>query len=265
MITAEFMSSKRPVLRFTAALFFLLNQNCIVMGDFNINYDKATSQQNISDYANHINSAGCEQLINKPTRICQSSSSIIDHIYANSVLKKHVLPIIFYEDISDHLPIRAIVKCNPIEKTASRSLRRIISQDNIELFLKDLSSALNTSETRNCKNLEHLVTLLNDLTNVYFPKKTLSRRQFKTSKNPWITSGILTSIKHKHRMYAKYLKDKSSIAYANYKKYRNKLTHIKEAAKRIHFQNMFRGSENPSDTWKNINQLLRKNFLGKTL
>ena len=132
-------------------------------------------------------------------------------------MKKHVLPIIFYKDISDHLPICAIVKCNPIEKTASRLLRRIISQDNIELFLEDLSYALNTSEMRNSKNLEHLATLLNDLTNVYFPKKTLSRRQFKTSKNPWIASGILTSIKHKNRMYAKYLKDKSSTAYANYK------------------------------------------------
>ena len=95
--------------------------------------------------------------------------------------KKHVLPIIFCEDISDHLPICAIVKCNPIEKTASRPLRRIISQDNIKLFLEDLSSALNTSEMRNSKNLEHL-TLMNDLTNVYFPKKTSSGRQFKTSK-----------------------------------------------------------------------------------
>ena len=60
-------------------------------------------------------------------------------------------------------------------------------------------------------------------------------------------------------MYAKYLKDKSSTAYANYKKYRNKLTHIKEAAKQIHFQNMFRRSGNPSNTWINTYQLLSKN------
>ena len=60
-------------------------------------------------------------------------------------------------------------------------------------------------------------------------------------------------------MCAKYLKDKSSTAYANHKKHRNKLAHIKEAAKRIHFQNMFRCTENPADTWKNINQLLGKN------
>ena len=62
---------------------------------------------------------------------------------------------------------------------------------------------------------------MNELTNAYFPKKMLSRRQFKTSKNPWIASGILTSIKHKNRLYAKYLKNKSPTAHTDYKKYRN--------------------------------------------
>ena len=81
---------------------FKSNQNYIVLGDFNINYDKVTTQQSISDYANHINNVGCEQLIDKPTRICQTTGSIIDHIYVNSILKDHAQPIIFYEDISDH-------------------------------------------------------------------------------------------------------------------------------------------------------------------
>ena len=37
---------------------FKSDQNHIVMGDININHDKATTQQNISDYVNHISSAG---------------------------------------------------------------------------------------------------------------------------------------------------------------------------------------------------------------
>jgi len=39
-----------------------------------------TTQQNISDYVNHISSIGCTQLINKPTKVSQVSSSIIDHM-----------------------------------------------------------------------------------------------------------------------------------------------------------------------------------------
>ena len=230
-----------------------------MLGDFNINYDKVTTQQSISDYANHINNVGCEQLIDKPTRICQTTGSIIDHIYVNSLLKDHVQPIIFHEDISDHLPICATIKCKPIEKAANRPYRRKISQENIALFLEDLRTSLNKPKMRNNKNLDDLVTLMNKLTNAYFPKRMLSRRQFKTSKNPWITPSILTSTKHKNRLYAKYLKNKSPTAHTHYKKYRNKLTHLKEVAKKIYYQKLFPGPGNPSNTWKNINQLLRKN------
>ena len=39
------------------------------MGDFNIDYDNSTMSQNIIDYANHISSIGCAQLINKLVKL----------------------------------------------------------------------------------------------------------------------------------------------------------------------------------------------------
>ena len=104
-------------------------------------------------------------------------------------------------------------------------------------------------------NLDSLITVLIHLTLIYFPKRVLRRRQFKTAKNPWINSGILTSIKHKNKLYAMYLKNKFPKMFASYKKYLNKLTHIKDNAKRKYFENVFRGPCNPSDTWKNIDQI----------
>ena len=73
---------------------------------------------------------------------------------------------------------------------------------------------------------------MNDLTNHYFPLKKMSRRQYKISKNPWITRCILTFIKNMNKLYAKYLKNKSPELLSKYKKYRNKLTDVKERAKR---------------------------------
>ena len=69
---------------------------------------------------------------------------------------------------------------------------------------------------------------------------------------------MLTSVNQKNRLFAKYLKTKSSNSLNNYKKYRNKLTHVKELAKRNYFENLFQGASNPSDTWKHVNQLLRR-------
>ena len=83
---------------------FKANQNYVVLGDYNINYDKAMLSQATADYINHIASLGCIQLIDKPTRISQTANTEIDHIYVNSSLLNYVLPFIFYEDITDHLP-----------------------------------------------------------------------------------------------------------------------------------------------------------------
>ena len=59
---------------------FKTNQKYLVLGDLNIHYDKMDTSKHIADYINHINCIGCLQLINKPTRICATYSSIIDHV-----------------------------------------------------------------------------------------------------------------------------------------------------------------------------------------
>ena len=86
------------------------------MGDFN-NYDNSKMSQNNIDYTNHIRSKGCAQLINKSTRIGKTSSTIIEHIYANGSFHKHVSLFIICADILDHLPVCAEVKYKPTEKS----------------------------------------------------------------------------------------------------------------------------------------------------
>ena len=48
---------------------FKANHNYVVLGDYNINFNKAMLSQATADYINHIASLGCIQLIGKPTRI----------------------------------------------------------------------------------------------------------------------------------------------------------------------------------------------------
>ena len=90
----------------------------------------------------------------------------------------------------------------------------------------------------NC-DVNILLTILSDLTNQFFPKKRLSRKQYKVTKNPWITPEILTAIKNKDKLYAKYLKERTPVSFTNYKKCRNQLTHAKIKAKQNFFENFF--------------------------
>ena len=116
------------------------------MGDFNINYDNSTMSQNIIDNANHISSVGCVQLINKPIRIGKTSSTIIDHIYANGTFDNQVSPFILCADILDHLPVCAEVKYKPTKKTIKRPFLRQFSEERMEMFLIDLCRKINTLE-----------------------------------------------------------------------------------------------------------------------
>jgi len=57
-----------------------------------------------------------------------------------------VLPILFYEDISDHLLTSAIITCNSNKKATKRPYTRKITQENLDLFLSELNVSLNSPE-----------------------------------------------------------------------------------------------------------------------
>ena len=54
---------------------FKANQKFVEERDLNINYDNINSSQTISNNANHINSVGCSQLVDRPVRISQISGT----------------------------------------------------------------------------------------------------------------------------------------------------------------------------------------------
>ena len=114
------------------------------MGDFNINYDNSTMSQNIIDYANHISSIECAQLTNKPTRIGKTSSTVIDHIYANGTFDNQVSPFILCANISHHLPVCAEVRYKPTKKIIKHPFLRQFSEERMGMFLIDLCRKINT-------------------------------------------------------------------------------------------------------------------------
>ena len=193
---------------------FKSNQRYLVLSDYNIHFDKIDKSPTIDSYVNHINGIGCTQIINKPTRICSSCSSVIDYAYINSTSLSQVSSFILQEDISDHLPVCIKYQCKP-NRNSKRPYYRKITQEGLEFFLELLNKKLTAPEWLypNNYNLDKLFKLLNELISQHFPKKMQSRRQYKASKHPWITPDILTAIKHKKKLYSKYLKSKSPDLY----------------------------------------------------
>ena len=228
----------------------------IILGDINIDYNCYNSSNSVRIYANGITSLGCKQLISCPTRISLKKKSILDHIYVDSTMIDEVVTTAVIEhDISDHFPI--VVKLNTLikRKEIFRPLVRKIAPEMIENFIIELDSVLKRSDPTNMSELTS--NMINVIDN-FFPTTRMSRKQFKSSKKPWITRGILTSIKHQTQLYNIYKKSLNMNDFNRYKSYRNKLTHVKEASKAKYYQKFVGHSKDSTTTWKAVNKILRK-------
>ena len=82
-----------------------------VFGDFNIDLLKHETHNNTKHFLDTMYSLGLYPLIDKPTRITDNSTTLIDNIFTNE-LRFNLTSGIMYNDISDHLPIFALCEYN---------------------------------------------------------------------------------------------------------------------------------------------------------
>ena len=79
------------------------NKNCVIMGDMNIDLLRFGSHTKTADYLDNLFSHGFLPLITKPTRLSNSSATLIDH-YTNDIYNKGHSGIIT-TDVADHFGI----------------------------------------------------------------------------------------------------------------------------------------------------------------
>jgi hypothetical protein len=98
--------------------------------------------------------------------------------------------------------------------------------------------------------------------NIYndcFPVKTIKKSKFY---KPWISKGILKSIKRKNKLYKSFLQNRNPIAENKYKVYKNKLTHSIIIAKRIYFDmKLDENKSNMKATWKILNSIRNQRLI----
>ena len=106
----------------------------------------------------------------------------------------------------------------------------------VDKFCDDLESSLTpltydliysplTPQSLN-DNFNRLIKTISDVIETRAPLQTASRRQKRLQKRPWITKGILISIKNKQKLYKTYFLGGSNFEKFYYKIYANKLTGV---------------------------------------
>ena len=79
--------------------------------------------------------------------------------------------------------------------------------------------------------------------NAFLLKKLKASKD--TFKKPWMTRGLLKSIKRKNKLYQKFLRNPSSVNENLYKIYKNKLNHSLRIAKRLYYESSNIGTVRP--------------------
>ncbi len=240
------------------------NQKSIyLMGDFNINLLNEDVHLPTNNFINIMSTYSLYPTITKPTRITRKSATLIDNIFTNSRCDQ--TSGIIMTDLSDHFPIFVSTDLDVPKKAKVNDhvyVRQCTSQ-NIEIFKKELSD-VNWNEECNCGNANEAYSRFINKFNTIFDKcvplkkKTSGKRNIKP-KSPWITFGLLKSIRRKDVLYKKSLRKPSDTNIAKYKQYRNKLNSLLRTAKRNYYSELLEDEKNNMrNTWKIINSIIRK-------
>ena len=234
------------------------NNKSILLGDFNINLLEHTTHLPTNIFLNAMQALNYFPHISRPTRFPDnpnlSQPSLLDHIWTNFTPSSSSG--IIHCGLSDHLPTFINITQHTIPNSKHKISFRIHNAANHHAFNNELAAVdwdnLLCSPNVN-ENFDIFLNTINRLYNKCYPLKTkfISTKRLQ---NPWLTNGILTSIKHKCNLFK--MHKQGLVSHNHYKLYRNNLTRITRVAKSNHYRQIFCNfKNNTKKIWQTINEI----------
>ena len=243
------------------------NKTVYLLGDFNVDLLKYDQHNLTNDFLDTLATNFFLPNIFLPTRIGNTSKTLIDNIFSNSLSNETVSGNIS-ASISDHLPQFSIFpdiftdypspKSNVVERDWDNFNQQNFILDYFEL---DINHLLNSAPNDVDKSFDTFSSNLNLLLDKHAPYKKISKYKLKLKRKPWISKGIKVSIDVKNKLLSKYIKAKDPIAKSlfqqKYKIHRNMLSTLMKRSKTNYFTNFFNENiNNIKNTWKGIKNLI---------
>lgn len=246
-------------------------KNVIITGDFNVDLLKHKDNIHINKYLDNIVASSYVPKITFPTRLTHNHGTLIDNFFMK--LNETVLECktgILLNGISDHLPYfikvptsqhqksfkTVRVNCN--EPGADLLFQQYLAESNIELKLK-IGAAGDPEE-----NYKILNSIIKTGYDKYFRVKVVKFNRHRHKRSPWITYGIMKSIRYRDKLYKELKKIlpqdvNFEMKLINFQTYRSILRKCIRNAKQNYYFSSFEKCKNDiKATWKNINHILNR-------
>ena len=229
----------------------------VLLGDFNID----VSEEHGTEYKNILSAYGFTNTIQTPTRICDSTKTILDHINMN-VTSFMTTSATILADISDHLP--CLISFTSLQSSFNTESLPHIPKPNPDKLLECVSKKawppyhLNyDTQTAYNKFLTDFRNVIDEATMISNQKRPHLRNPFK---KPWMTKLLIRQIQKRKRLHDEMLKSRDNpLLKDKYTRFRNKVTDlIKERKREFYVSKIKDADENPNRKWQVIKQIINK-------
>ena len=235
--------------------------------DFNIDLLKIESDDYISNYYNLLTSNLFVPHITLPTRITSHSKTLIDNIFSNDPDFSQGVSGNFTFSISDHLP-QFLLMPQGIQRPPKHHnlMKRDLKNLDKEALLADVMDVnwpevLSLDKCDPNHSFENLDNKINEIIDKHVPLKKLTKKDFKLQAKPWITAGMIKSIKRRDNLLRQYINTKDAfhkdVIHKKYKILRNKIIKLIKNSKKSYYQNYFTEKANDiRNTWIGIKNII---------
>ena len=233
------------------------NKSLILIGDFNCNVLAPNSHA-----TKHLLSTTTDlqltQLVTAPTRITDSSRTIIDLIFCSNRMitsSATVTPC----SLSDHHIVSCNINIKPTRPPPHFLQTRPLHRCDTEALTQDLESA----PWHVAELFDEIDDQVNFWENLYLsildnyaPKKSIRVR---AKSLPWIDGELRKLMRHRDWLHKKAIKDDSPTVWDMYRTVRNKVTKDLRLSKANYYHHLCSSNMHPTKLWKHLNSLLSRN------
>ena len=228
----------------------------IVIGDFNCDMRPKKLASDSKELRDLFNLYQFNQLIKSPTRITDSTATLIDLVFTTDK-EKIVSSGVLDCAISDHSLVFIIRRAKKPRGGTKNIVYRKFKNYSAEQFTSDLHTAswdaIEISLTVE-EAWESFKTTLDDLMNKHAP---VSMKRVRANTLPWLTEEIRTTMKERDYHHKKAQKSGSLNEWCTYRRLRNKTTALIRESKRTCYTNLI--TENKKDSnklWKTLKSVI---------
>ena len=240
-----------------------LNCPVYLMGDYNMDLLKSNDHKLTGDFLDMMYSHSYIPLINRPTRITDSTGTIIDNIYTNNIsIESENHQGILSPNVSDHEAVFHINIINNLYKNDNEyQLIRQMNKKNYDKYI-NIISIYDWSVVKRCQCCQEAYTcfstILSNIYNSCFPVIKVKQRY--RNRLPWLTDTLKRSIKHKNYLYKIQVKHPTIYNKTTYKRYRCIINALMRKEEKKYYQTLILDNKNNlSKTWKIIKEVINKN------